>query len=97
MQYAQSAAAFLEVVSEPRGTALRRGIALVLALIPPNLGPTSFRDVVVRRTSDGEELLRRGILQSAEWVVDEMRRDLPKRDVDGFLERWSESELFLRE
>lgn len=99
MQYAASAATRLTVELESRGTAPLRAAKFLGEILAAGSGfvnpRSSFNDVVVRRTEDGAELLRRHVKQSAEFIAGEMRADLRRHDVDGFIAKWSESEFFV--
>lgn len=96
MQYARSAAAVFDVVAENRETSGVRAARFTLALIFARSGRNEFslRDVVVREKETGVERLRRRVRYESEFIIGEMRHDLPRRTPEDYLEKWSESEFF---
>jgi hypothetical protein len=55
-------------------------------------GPISMKEIVITSIDSGEELVRGPVIQGAEWIADEMKRDLTRRTEAEWLARWGDPE-----
>jgi len=90
MQYAYSAAASLEVnlVKLPGARSAWDVFWVFVGMTFFWASDVVWKKIVVTRIESGEVIAESRVYRSAEYIVDEMRADLPRFDESAWISRW---------